>query len=103
MTDLMGGQVLSMIETVPAKPGYITMGSATARPSTAGTVPLVFVVNPSVQATSLSQLIALAKSKPGYITMGSAGQRLAQHLAGEINKRRRRDIPCTCRAAAARP
>ena len=30
--------------------------------SIVGTVPLVFVVNPSVQATSLSQLIALAKS-----------------------------------------
>ena len=55
--------------------------------SIVGTVPLVFVVNPSVQATSLSQLIALAKSKPGYITMGSAGNGSPQHLAGEMFKR----------------
>ena len=41
--------------------------------SIVGTVPLVFVVNPSVQANDLKQLIALAKSRPGYITMGSAG------------------------------
>ena len=56
--------------------------------SIVGTVPLVFVVNPSVQATSLSQLIALAKSKPGYITMGSAGNGSPQHLAGEMFKTR---------------
>ena len=61
--------------------------------SIVGTVPLVFVVNPSVQATSLSQLIALAKSKPGYITMGSAGNGSPQHLAGEMFKRRRRGHP----------
>jgi tripartite-type tricarboxylate transporter receptor subunit TctC len=52
-----------------------------------GTVPLVFVVNPSVSATTLPQLIALAKSKPGAITYGSAGNGSPQHLAAEMFKR----------------
>ena len=48
---------------------------------------LVFVVNPSVQAKTLSEFIALAKSKPGYMTMASAGNGSPQHLAGEMFKR----------------
>ncbi len=55
--------------------------------SIVGTVPLVFVVNPSVQANTLQQLIALAKSRPGYVTMASAGNGSPQHLAGEMFKR----------------
>lgn len=52
-----------------------------------GTVPLVFVVNPSVSANSLPQLVLLAKSKPGAITFASAGNGSPQHLAGEMFKR----------------
>ncbi|CAG9170698.1 hypothetical protein LMG23992_01740 [Cupriavidus laharis] len=52
-----------------------------------GTVPLVFVVNPSVNASTLPQLVSLAKSKPGAITYGSAGNGSPQHLAGEMFKR----------------
>ncbi|CAG2131824.1 Bug family tripartite tricarboxylate transporter substrate binding protein [Cupriavidus numazuensis] len=52
-----------------------------------GTVPLVFVVNPSVNASTLPQLVSLAKSKPGTITYGSAGNGSPQHLAGEMFKR----------------
>ncbi|KOF52510.1 MULTISPECIES: tripartite tricarboxylate transporter substrate binding protein [unclassified Achromobacter] len=55
--------------------------------SIVGTVPLVFVVNPSVPAKSLQELVALAKSKPGYVTMASAGNGSPQHLAGEMFKR----------------
>ena len=55
--------------------------------SIVGTVPLVFVVNPSVQAKTLAEFIALAKSKPGFITMASAGNGSPQHLAGEMFKR----------------
>ncbi|MCH3715694.1 tripartite tricarboxylate transporter substrate binding protein, partial [Campylobacter coli] len=54
--------------------------------SIVGTVPLVFVVNPTVQANDLKQLIALAKSRPGYVTMASAGNGSPQHLAGEMFK-----------------
>ncbi|MCD0503426.1 Bug family tripartite tricarboxylate transporter substrate binding protein, partial [Bordetella petrii] len=52
--------------------------------SIVGTVPLVFVVHPSVQAKSLQEFIALAKSKPGYLTMASSGNGSPQHLAAEM-------------------
>lgn len=55
--------------------------------SIVGTVPLVFVVNPSVSASSLPQLVSLAKSRPGAITFASAGNGSPQHLAGEMFKR----------------
>jgi tripartite-type tricarboxylate transporter receptor subunit TctC len=52
-----------------------------------GTVPLVFVVNPSINAKTLPELIALAKSKPGSLTFASAGNGSPQHLAGEMFQR----------------
>lgn len=55
--------------------------------SIVGTVPLVFVVNPSVSVNNLPQLVSLAKSKPGAITFASAGNGSPQHLAGEMFKR----------------
>jgi len=55
--------------------------------SIVGTVPLVFVVHPSVQANNLSEFIALAKSRPGEITMASAGNGSPQHLSTEMFKR----------------
>jgi tripartite-type tricarboxylate transporter receptor subunit TctC len=55
--------------------------------SIVGTVPLVFVVNPSVEANSLSDLIGLAKAKPGRVTFASAGIGSPQHLAGEMFQR----------------
>ena len=58
-----------------------------AHVSVVGTVPLVFVVNPAVQAKSLTELIALAKAKPGTITFASAGNGSPQHLAIEMFKR----------------
>ncbi|MGO4326623.1 tripartite tricarboxylate transporter substrate binding protein [Cupriavidus sp. 2TAF22] len=55
--------------------------------SIVGNVPLVFVVNPTVKAGSLPQLIALAKASPGAVTFASAGNGSPQHLAGEMFKR----------------
>jgi tripartite-type tricarboxylate transporter receptor subunit TctC len=52
-----------------------------------GTIPLVFVVNPSVKASNLSELIALGKAKPGALTFASGGNGSVQHLAGEMFKR----------------
>jgi tripartite-type tricarboxylate transporter receptor subunit TctC len=52
-----------------------------------GVVPLVFVVNPSVKANSLSELIALAKAAPGTLSFASAGNGSPQHLAGELFQR----------------
>ena len=52
-----------------------------------GVVPLVFVVNPSVKANTLPELIALAKANPGSITFASSGNGSPQHLAGELFQR----------------
>lgn len=52
-----------------------------------GTVPLVFVVNPTVKANNLSELIALAKAQPGTLAFASAGNGSPQHLAIEMFKR----------------
>jgi tripartite-type tricarboxylate transporter receptor subunit TctC len=48
------------------------------------TSPLVLVVNPSVPANSVAELIALAKSKPGRLRFGSPGNGSPPHLAGEM-------------------
>ena len=48
------------------------------------TSPLVLVVNPSVQAKSVKDLIALAKASPGTMHFGSPGNGSLPHLAGEL-------------------
>ncbi len=48
------------------------------------TTPLVVVVNPSVPARTVKELIALAKSKPGALNFGSSGTGGSNHLAGEL-------------------
>ena len=52
-----------------------------------GTVPLVFVVHPSVKANTLAELIALAKANPGALSIASSGNGSPQHLAAEMFKR----------------
>ncbi|MCC6192844.1 MAG: tripartite tricarboxylate transporter substrate binding protein [Burkholderiales bacterium] len=45
--------------------------------------PMVVVVNPSVPAANVQELIALAKAKPGTLNFGSAGPGSQVHMAGE--------------------
>lgn len=49
-----------------------------------GNSPLAVMAHPSVQATSLKELIALAKARPGSINYGSSGQGGTGHLATEL-------------------
>ena len=46
----------------------------------------LLVVHPDVPATSLPELVALAKAKPGELTYGHTGVGTSQHLAGELFK-----------------
>jgi tripartite-type tricarboxylate transporter receptor subunit TctC len=69
----------SLIDKLPYDPGK------DFQPITLiNTTPLVLVVNPSVPAKSVQELIALAKAKPGALNFGSAGSGGSNHLAGEL-------------------
>jgi tripartite-type tricarboxylate transporter receptor subunit TctC len=48
--------------------------------------PNVMVINPSVPANTVPELIAYAKANPGKISMASAGNGSPQHVAGELFK-----------------
>jgi tripartite-type tricarboxylate transporter receptor subunit TctC len=48
----------------------------------AASSPYLFVVNPKLPATSVAQLIALAKARPGELNYASSGNGASTHLAG---------------------
>jgi len=48
--------------------------------------PFLLITHPSVPATSVKELIALAKAKPGGLNYASAGNGVANHLAMELFK-----------------
>ncbi|MBI4192874.1 MAG: tripartite tricarboxylate transporter substrate binding protein [Betaproteobacteria bacterium] len=49
-----------------------------------GATPILLVANPGVPATSLKELIALAKANPGTLNFASSGTASPAHLAGEL-------------------
>lgn len=53
----------------------------------AASAPLLLVVNPSLPAKSVRELVALAKSKPGQLNFANSGSGTTGHLAGELFKR----------------
>jgi len=53
----------------------------------ASSAPLVLVINPSVPAKSVSELIAVAKAKPGQLNYANSGNGTTAHLAGELLKK----------------
>ena len=50
------------------------------------TLPNVLVVNPSVPANNVKELIAHLKANPGKLSFASAGNGTSQHMSGELFK-----------------
>ena len=48
--------------------------------------PMILVVNPSLPARNVQELINLAKAKPGSLLFASSGIGVANHFAGETLK-----------------
>ena len=76
---------LGMAPVVRANPPYDSL-VAFAPVSLIASAPFIVVVNASVPATSLAELIALAKAKPGTLNFASIGDGTLQHFAGESFK-----------------
>jgi tripartite-type tricarboxylate transporter receptor subunit TctC len=53
-----------------------------------GSYPLALLVGPKVPATSVAELIALAKKRPGSLNIGSIGEGSVIHFAGEMFKQK---------------
>jgi tripartite-type tricarboxylate transporter receptor subunit TctC len=51
-----------------------------------GSTPNVLMVNPSVPAKTLAELLALARAKPGGLNFGSTSQGGSPHMSGELLK-----------------
>ena len=87
-TLLMGALTSHSISSVlQGSSAQFDMEKSFAPVAIVGRVPLVFVVNPSVKANTLAELITLAKANPGNITYASSGNGSPQHLAGEMFQR----------------
>lgn len=83
-TLLLGtGSELVVLPAVRAKPPYDTLKEFEPV-AEIGTVTLMLVAHPSVQANTVQELIALARANPGQLTYASFGMGSTNHLIGEF-------------------
>lgn len=83
-TLLLGtGSELVVLPAVKAKPPYDTLKEFEPV-AEIGTVSLVLVAHPSVQANTVKELIALARANPGQLSYASFGLGSTNHLIGEF-------------------
>ena len=84
-TLLMAANYLAMSPSLYTKMSYDPMKDL-APVTMVGDVPMVVVVNLSVPAQSIKELVALAKSKPGELAYATPGHGTSTHLASELFK-----------------
>jgi len=77
--------ILAINPAMLATPGYDSQKDFTPVSQTVS-MPQLLVVHPSVKASSLKELIALAKARPGELNYSSSGLGSSSHLAIELLK-----------------
>jgi tripartite-type tricarboxylate transporter receptor subunit TctC len=77
--------VLAINQWIYEKPAYNPERDF-APIANAASTPNIIVVNSSVKAGSLKELVSLAKAEPGKLTFASAGNGSTSHLCGETLK-----------------
>jgi tripartite-type tricarboxylate transporter receptor subunit TctC len=77
--------VLAINQWIYEKPAY-NAGKDFVPIANAASTPNIIVVDPSVKASSLKELVSLAKAQPGKLTFASAGNGSTSHLCGETLK-----------------
>lgn len=84
-TVLMATSSQACVEVLTRNPRF-QLSRDFAPISLVGTVTSVLLANPAVPATSVAQLVALAKSRPGALKHGSSGPGSSSHLPAELFK-----------------
>jgi tripartite-type tricarboxylate transporter receptor subunit TctC len=84
-TLLMGSEIVAINTSLYSKLGYDPVKDF-APITLVGTVPNILIVHPSIQASSVKELIALAGKTPGKMSFASTGQGTSSHLSSELFK-----------------
>jgi tripartite-type tricarboxylate transporter receptor subunit TctC len=82
-TLLMTTQTLMTSQMIEGK-SYPDLTKDFAAVSLAATSPLILVVNPSLPAKSVKELLALARARPGELNYGTGGLGTTPHMSGEL-------------------
>jgi tripartite-type tricarboxylate transporter receptor subunit TctC len=82
-TVLLGGAFTAITATLQKNPAYSPRKDF-APLAVIASVPNILVAGPNLKASSVAELIALAKANPGKLNMGSNGVGTTLHLSGEL-------------------
>ncbi len=78
------GSVANVLSFVMKASSAIDMGKDLKAVGLVSAVPNILVVNPTLKASSVKELIALAKAEPGKLNFSSPGPGTIPHLSGEL-------------------